>query len=149
MQLKYSQELSLMRIFELAGDKVLDLETEVQTCNLSIEEEQKRVHFLERKAFEQNKEFVDLERRYKELKSLTNEYERRLEKIYNNTASKAIAGNSVIIVQDGYQWCAFRGTFKNLQESMAAFGDNPITAVASLLDAEKKVDGDANGKKEI
>jgi len=45
--------------------------------------------------------------------------------------------NTVIIVKDGDQWCAFRGTFKNLQESTAAFGEDPIVAVSKLLVAEE------------
>jgi len=42
----------------------------------------------------------------------------------------------ITIKLDGNMWCAHRSDFTNLQESVAAFGDNPVEALINLLKEE-------------
>lgn len=39
----------------------------------------------------------------------------------------------IIIVADGNMYCAYFEDFKNLQESIAGFGENPLIALSNLL----------------
>lgn len=43
---------------------------------------------------------------------------------------------TIIIKLDGDAWCAHRDSFTNLQESNAAFGDDPVSALIELLKSE-------------
>lgn len=43
------------------------------------------------------------------------------------------------VMLDGNAWCAYRDGFKNLQESIAGFGDTPKDAVKQLFENETNV----------
>lgn len=50
----------------------------------------------------------------------------------------------IIIVADGNMYCAYFEDFKNLQESIAGFGENPLIALSNLLVADLVEKSDGN-----